>query len=89
MKTLGIRELQEHVEEIVRLVEEKGETIEVTRNGKVVAQLIPADKLRQPVQQDLETFWANMDRLTAEISSHLPDEPIDAVKIIREGRREF
>jgi prevent-host-death family protein len=89
MKTLGIQELQEHMEEIVRLVEEEGETIGVTKKGKVVAHLIPANKSPQPVQEDLETFWANMDRLTAEISSRLPDEPIDVVKIIREGRREF
>jgi hypothetical protein len=30
-----------------------------------------------------------MDRLTAEISSHLPEEKVDAVEIVREGRRDL
>jgi antitoxin (DNA-binding transcriptional repressor) of toxin-antitoxin stability system len=88
MKVLAVRELKERIDEILHLVEE-GETVEVVDRGKVVVRLVPGNQPEQAEKQDLEAFWTNMDRLTAEISSRLPDEPIDAVKIVREGRLEL
>jgi len=88
MKILAVRELKERIDEILRLVEE-GETVEVVDRGKVVVRLVPGDQPQQSTKQDLEAFWTNMDRLTSEIGSRLPDEPLDAIKIIREGRLEL
>ncbi len=88
MKTLGVRELRERIDEILRLVEEEGETIELTNRGKVVARLIPASEPKPPVRQDLTPFWEKMEQLASEIGSYLPDK-VDAVEIIREGRREL
>ena len=37
MKTLKKQELKARIEEVLRMVEEEGETIEVTNQGRVVA----------------------------------------------------
>lgn len=87
MKVLAVRELKERIDEILHLVEE-GETVEVIDRGKVVVRLVPGDQPQQSTKQDLETFWENIDRLTTRISSYLP-EKVDAVEIVREGRRDL
>lgn len=88
MKTLGVDELREHINEILRVVEEEGETVEVTRRGKVIARLVPASRAQQPVKQDLKTFWAEMDRLAAEIGAHWKGD-MDAVEAVRDVRRDL
>lgn len=40
MKTLEVGELTEHISEILRMVEEEGETIELTKHREVVAHLV-------------------------------------------------
>ena len=88
MKTLGVRELKERMSEILRLVEEEGETIEVTKRGEVIAQLIPVRKHAQAAKRDLSAFWTDIDTLAAKIGAHLPDK-VDAVEIMRDVRREL
>ncbi len=88
MKTLGVDELREHINEILRVVEEEGETVEVTRRGKVIARLVPAPRAQQPVKQDLKAFWAEMDRLGAEIGAHWKGD-MDAVEAVRDVRRDL
>lgn len=88
MKTLGVGELKERIDEILRMVEEDGETINVTKRGKVIAHLVPASEPEKPVKSDLKSFWEETDRLAAEIGSYLP-EKVDAVEIMRDVRREF
>ncbi len=88
MKTLRVHELVEHIDEILRMVEEEGETIDVTKRGKVIAHLIPASEPEKPAKRDLKSFWEETDRLAAEIGTYLP-EKVDAVEIIRDVRREF
>ena len=88
MKTLRANELVEHINEILRMVKEEGETIEVTDQGKVIARVVPASEPEQPVKRDLKSFWEEIDRLAAEIGTYLP-EKVDAVEIIRDVRREF
>jgi antitoxin (DNA-binding transcriptional repressor) of toxin-antitoxin stability system len=87
MKILATQELKERLDEILPLIEE-GETVEVVDRGKVVVRLVPGDQPQQSTKQDLEAFWENIDRLTARISSYLP-EKVDAVEIVREGRRDL
>lgn len=40
--SIGIRELRQHASRYLRLVEERGEPIEITDRGRLVALLIPA-----------------------------------------------
>lgn len=43
MKTVGAFEAKTHLSELIRDVE-RGETIEITKNKRVVARLIPVDQ---------------------------------------------
>ncbi len=88
MKTLGKHELTERIDEILRMVEEKGETFEITDHGKIIARMVPAGEPQPSIKRDLTPFWEKMERLATEIGSYLPDK-VDAVEIVREGRREF
>ncbi|HLJ33685.1 MAG TPA: hypothetical protein VKU38_08545 [Ktedonobacteraceae bacterium] len=90
MKTIGVRELTERINEILRLVKEEGETIEVIDHGEVIAHVVPTSIPIQQAQtkQDMEAFWEKTDRLAAKISASLP-EKVDAVEIMRDVRRDL
>ena len=55
MKQLEVRELREghelaeRINEILRLIEEEGETIEITDRGKVIAHVVPTPKPQKPL----------------------------------------
>jgi len=53
MKTLGKHELTERIDEILRLVKEKGETFEVTEDGEVVAHIGPGGNYNHLLSQVL------------------------------------
>lgn len=88
MKTLGVGELKERIDEILRMVEEDGETIDVTKRGKVIAHLVPASAPEKPVKSDLKSFWEETDRLAAEIGSAWKGN-MDAVEAVHDVRRDL
>jgi len=88
MKTIGAHELTEHINEILRMVEEESETIEVTKRGEIIALLVPVHKPQQPAKRDLKAFWAEIDQVAAEIGSYLPGT-VNAVDIMRDVRRDL
>ena len=88
MKRLGVRELKERISEMLHLVQEKGEIIEVTNRGEVIALLVPAHKPQQPTEQPGGAIWTNFDRLAAEIGVRWP-EGVSAVDAVRDVRREL
>jgi antitoxin (DNA-binding transcriptional repressor) of toxin-antitoxin stability system len=83
MSAVGVLELKEQTDEIVRRVREDKESIDVTYQGEVVARLVP---IPRPV--DLETLsrlWEEEDRLAEEISKYWP-EGVSAADAIAEDR---
>jgi prevent-host-death family protein len=82
-----VRQLKEHMSEMLRLVQ-KGEIVEVTNRGEVIARVVPARKYVQPDKQDLAAFWTDIDTLAAEIGTYLP-EKVDAVEIMHDVRRDL
>jgi prevent-host-death family protein len=70
MRTLGIAELRDNISEILHEVEQ-GEIVEVTRDGQLVARLVPA---RGPglSPSEIEEIIADMDRVAAELGAHWP-----------------
>ena len=88
MIPIAKHEFIERISEILDMVVENGETIEITDHGKVIAHLVPVHKPKQAGERDLKTFWTKIDQLAAKISAYLP-EKVDAVEIVREGRREL
>jgi len=67
------------------MVEEEGESFEVTDHGEVIARLIPGSSLYTPLD---DAIWTDIDHLAAEIGTHIP-ERVDAVNIISDVRREL
>ena len=88
MKTLGVRELKERISEMLHLVQEKGEIIEVTNRGEVVALLVPAHKPQQPAEQPSGAIWTDFDRLAAEIDVRWPKD-VSSVDAVHDVRREL
>jgi prevent-host-death family protein len=87
MQSIGIRELKEHTSQVLRRVREKGQSLQVTYRGQVIALILPAASSK-PKVKDLEKYWTDLDQLSAEISAHCPPR-ISATDTVREGRREL
>ncbi len=88
MRTVGVRELEEKIDEVLEEVRETGEVVAVTRDGEIIAHLVPAPKLQPPVEQPSGGIWTDFDRLVAEIGVHWP-EGVSAVDAVRDVRREL
>ncbi|GAC1483902.1 MAG: hypothetical protein NVS2B12_38760 [Ktedonobacteraceae bacterium] len=86
-ESLEVQELRERIDEILHMLEEH-ETVEVIDHGKVIAHLVPVSEPKQSGKRDVHAFWRKIDQLAAQVGTHLP-EKVDAVQIIREGRREL
>ena len=97
MKTLELHDLEDRITEVMQSMQDTGETVAVTKDGKIIAHLVPAgfpdllapaslpQWLTQPSDGDV---WTNLNRLRDEISAHWP-EGVSAVDAIRDVRREL
>lgn len=91
MKTMNTQDLVEHINEILHMIKEDGETIEVTNDGEVVAHLVPTDNSssQQHVKRNSAAFLDMLNRHTKTISKQIIEKDVDATTIVREGRREL
>jgi antitoxin (DNA-binding transcriptional repressor) of toxin-antitoxin stability system len=93
MSTIGIKELRDEIDSVLHRVKDKGEVIEVTDEGEVVALIVPAPgesvelSNEERDARDLEAL-ARLKRLGEEISKHWPKD-VSAVDAIRDVRREL
>ena len=87
MAEVGIRELKQRANEILRRVREFKETFSVTYRGKLVARIIPVEDSAQDEPRALST-WTAMDRLAEEIGVHWPTGT-SAAESVKEQRREL
>jgi antitoxin (DNA-binding transcriptional repressor) of toxin-antitoxin stability system len=69
-------------------VQEQGEVIEVTNRDEVIARLVPDRK--SPLTEELleDEVWADLERLSSEISAHWP-AGLSAVDAVRDAKREL
>lgn len=92
MTAVGVRELKQRASELLRRVQETGDTIEITRRGKVIARIVPAplaeNGLLTEERERLEQLWARMDELSADLALRWPQD-VSAVDAVREQRREL
>jgi prevent-host-death family protein len=82
MVTVGIRELKQQTSELIRRVREKGDEIQVTHHGKVVARIIPISSSPAETQR----AWDGLDRLADEIGKRWP-KGVSAAEAVSEERR--
>lgn len=85
MAEIGIRELKQRTSEILRHVREEKESISITYRGRVVARLVPVDKVGKRARDT--QVWTDMDELAAEIGDRWP-VGVTAVEAVQEQRRD-
>jgi prevent-host-death family protein len=84
MESVGVRELKAQTSQILRRVRDKGETVEITYHGRVIARLVPAHE-PEPKAPTMADVWRDLDELTKEISKYWP-KGVSALDAIREDR---
>jgi prevent-host-death family protein len=86
MASVGVRELRQRASEVLRRVRERGEEVEVTLRGRVVARLVPAARPQAKRRARERAVWREIDRLADEIGARWP-RGVSAERAVREGRR--
>lgn len=84
----GGRELLVRIDELLRLIEEEGETIEITDKGKVVAHVVPTNVPQKPADDKLAASLKGIDELAAKIGERWKSN-LDAVEAVRDVRRDL
>jgi prevent-host-death family protein len=85
--SIGVRELKANTSGILRRVRDRGETVEATHRGRVVARIVPVAPPETAMSDD-GAVWSDIDRLAAEVGVRWP-AGVTAVDAVREGRREL
>jgi prevent-host-death family protein len=83
MLTVGIRELKQNASELIRMVRETNNEVQVTYRGKVVARLIPVERITPSGETEA---WAQLDHLAVEIGANWP-KGLSAAEAVSELRR--
>jgi antitoxin (DNA-binding transcriptional repressor) of toxin-antitoxin stability system len=79
MQTVGSFQAKTHLSELLKQIEEKGETIAITRHGHVIALLTPPPK-ENPTTLAIETIRKNRKGVTL-------GKKLSIKTLIAEGRR--
>ena len=85
MASVGVRELKQRASAVLRRVRDRGEEVDVTLHGRVIARLVP---VRPPPRAGARrrAAWTDLDRLAREIGERWP-KGVRAATAVREGRR--
>jgi len=84
MKTVGIKELSEHTDELLREVQ-TGQAIDITNGSATIARLVPVQD--SPIShEEIEAILDDLDSLAAEISLRWP-QGVSAQDAIDDVRR--
>lgn len=84
MRTVGVRELREKTAQILKEVSSKGEAIQVTHHGKVLAHLVPPPKTYSP--DEIRDIIERARELMGKIGERIT-EPTDSSTLMQEERR--
>jgi prevent-host-death family protein len=87
MRAIGVRELKQHTSQVLRLVRQRGEEIDVTHHGQVIARLIPVRRER-PQPRTSAAVWSTIDQVAREIGTRWPKGK-SAVNAVRDQRRKL
>lgn len=87
MGRIGVRELKQRANEILRQVREQKESFAITYRGQVIARLVPAEDA-EVNRAKSQAVWADMNALAEEIGRRW-DANVSATEAIREQRREL
>lgn len=88
MNTLDVGELIDNIDEVLYMVEEDGETFEITNHGEVIAHHVPVGMPQSTTEAAKRDVWSDLDRLAAEISANWPSD-VSAVDAMCDVRRDL
>lgn len=57
--TISSRELEENLDRMLTRVED-GEALEITRHGKVIARMLPPERLTFSTEKEQDDLWAKL-----------------------------
>ncbi|TAK31624.1 MAG: type II toxin-antitoxin system prevent-host-death family antitoxin [Chloroflexota bacterium] len=83
MRSIGVRQLRQHLSEVLEEVSEEGTEISITSYGKEIARLVPPRKRRAP--EEMAALWNRIDHIASEIGQY-PSKGMSAVDAVREER---
>src|SRR5689334_4040939 len=72
--------LAAHSDDMLRQIDRTGQPIDVTRNGIIVARIIPV--YGRSTTRDLTAFWSDSDRMSQEIGEELERQGVQSVDAI-------
>ncbi|HZU66877.1 MAG TPA: hypothetical protein VFA09_06330 [Ktedonobacteraceae bacterium] len=81
-------EFIEHINEVLRMVKEQGETIAVTEQGKVIARVVPTNEQKSSFAERDAAAWEDLKRIASELGPYWP-ENTDVVEIVHDIRRDL
>lgn len=87
VRSIGIRELKARTSAVIREVRLRGDEIDITLHGRVVARLVPVAAPR-PARRRSAAVWSTLDRVAREIGRRWP-KGVSAADAVREGRRDL
>lgn len=85
MKSVGTYEAKTHLPRLLSQVEQ-GESITITRRGKPIARLVPAEEPERDLATVIAEFRA-YNRQRNRLHGHSPLSPEEIKAMIEEGRR--
>ena len=83
MRSVGVRELRQHLSQVLEEVSERGNEVSITSYGREIARLVPPHKRRTP--EEMAKLWNRIDRIASEIGQY-PNQGMSAVDAVREER---
>jgi prevent-host-death family protein len=72
MKTIGVRELKDHISEVLEDLQKNGEPVLVTKHGRSVARITPISDEERRVSHDANDAWTALNRLAERIRAQWP-----------------
>lgn len=91
MASVGVRELKLQTSSILRRVRERGEALDVTLRGRVIARIVPvmtkrASRVQSARSRRSRAVWTEIDKLALEVAARWP-KGLSAARAVSEDRR--
>lgn len=86
MRSVGVRELKQQTSQVLRALRTRGEEVDITYHGRVIARLVPVG--RAPARRRTTAAWSTLDQVAREIGARWP-KGRSASAAVREGRRDL
>ena len=88
MVAIHIDDLRERTDEILRRLQETGETVEIRDDDRTIARLVPIADDAAAREAETAAIWDDLERLSVEIGRRWP-AGVSAAAAVRDDRRDL